>query len=202
LTRIDDTDEFEVPKMAPTTPVYEKVEPRYFGVTPHVLVAVLAAATLLAGAALLAGGSVAVGVLLVLAGVFLTALFAEQARRRRSSSLDRAAAAAIDRSLAVAGFTRATVVSWTSAGRRAAKLRLEAMKLARERSHVQYELGGAVHSGDEPRAQELRERMKELDEGIDRRGREAAAAISAAQRRTRDERRAVATTQVRRRWTS
>ena len=40
--------------------------------------------------------------------------------------------------------------------------------------------------------------MRELDEEIDRRGREAAAAIAAAQRRTRDERRAVAQTQVRR----
>jgi hypothetical protein len=202
LTRVEDTDEFDVPKMAPSPPVYERVQARYFGVTPHVFVAVLAVVTLLAGVALLAGGSVAVGALLLLAGVFLAALFAEQARRRRSSSLDRAAAAAIDRSLAVAGFTRATVVSWTSAGRQAAQLRLEAAKLARERSHVQYELGGAVHAGDESRTQELRDRMKELDEGIDRRGREAAAAISAAQRRTRDERRAVATTQVRRRWTS
>jgi phosphoglycerate-specific signal transduction histidine kinase len=52
------------------------------------------------------------------------------------------------------------------------------------------------------RTSELRERMRELDEEIDRRGREAAAAIAAAQRRTRDERRAVAQTQVRRRWTS
>lgn len=199
--RNDDTDEFEVPVIPPSPPAYERVEPRYFGMTPHLLVGALGAAALLAGVALLASGSVAVGVLLLLAGVFLAALFAEQARRRRSSSLDRAAATAIDRSLAVAGFTRVTVVSWTAAGRRAAKLRLEAMKLARERSHVQYELGGAVHADDEARTTELRERMRELDTEIDRRGREAADAIATAQRRTRDERRAVASTQVRRPWT-
>lgn len=199
--RNDDTDEFQVPDIPPSAPAYERVQPKYFGLTPHVLVGILGAAALLAGVALLAGGSAAVGVLLLVAGLFLAALFAEQARRRRSSSLDRAAAAAIDRSLALAGFTRVTVTSWTSAGRSAAKLRLEAMKLARERSHVQYELGAAVHADDEPRIQELRAKMRELDEEVDRRGREASAAIAAAQRRTRAERRAVATTRVRRPWT-
>jgi hypothetical protein len=198
----DDTDEFQVPEMPPSPPAYERVEPRYFGVTPHLLGGALGAAALLAGVALLAGGSVAVGVLLVVAGLFLAALFAEQARRRRDSSLDRAAAGAIDRSLALAGFTRVTVASWTSAGRRATRLRLEAMKLARERSHVQYDLGGAVHAGDETRTAELRERMRELDTEIDRRGREAGEAIAAAHRRTRAERRAVAATEVRRDWTS
>ena len=200
--RNDDTDEFQVPEIPPSAPVYERVQPKYFGLTPHVLVGILGALALLAGVALLAGGSVAIGVLLLVAGLFLAALFTEQARRRRSSSLDRAAAAAIDRSLALAGFTRVTVTSWTSAGRSAAKLRLEAMRLARERSHVQYDLGAAVHAEDEPRIQELRARMRELDEEVDRRGREAAAAIAAAQRRTRAERRAVATTRVRRPWTS
>jgi hypothetical protein len=196
--RTDDTDEFEVPEIPASPPTYERVEPRYFGLTPHLLVGALGAASLLAGVALLAGGSVAIGLLLLVAGVFLALLFAEQARRRRNSSLDRAAAAAIDRSLAIAGFTRATVVSWTSASRRAAKLRLEAMRLARERSHVQYELGGAVHAGEESRTGELRHRMAELDAEIERRARESAAAIASAQRRTRDERRAVAATQIRR----
>ncbi len=200
--RNDDTDEIEVPDIPPSPPSYERVEPRYFGVTPHLLVGAIGAAALLAGVALLAGGSVAVGVLLVVAGLFLGALFAEQARRRRDSSLDRAAAGAIDRSLALAGFTRVTVVSWTGAGRRAARLRLEAMRLARERSHVQYELGGAVHTDDEARTSELRARMRELDSEIERRGREAAAAFATAHRRTRAERNAVASTQVRRPWTS
>lgn len=73
----DDTDEFEVPALPPSPPVYERVEPRYFGVTPHALVSAAPAA-----------------------------LFGEQTRRR---------------------------------------------KLALERSHAQYELGGAVHADDEAR---------------------------------------------------
>jgi hypothetical protein len=194
----DETGEFEVPELPETPPVYERVEPRYFGVTPHLLAGGLAALSLLAGVALLASGSLAIGLLLIAAGLLLGALFAEQARRRRASSLDKAAAAAVDRSLALAGFTRATVGAWTSASRRAAKLRLEAHKLARERSHVQYELGGAVHADDESRASELRARMAQLDREIERKGREARAAIEAAQQRMRDEQQAVSATQVRR----
>jgi hypothetical protein len=154
--------------------------------------------SLLAGAAVLASGGLIVGLLLLVAGVLLTALFVEQARRRRASSLDRAAAAAIDHSLAFAGFTRATVGAWTSAGRRAAQLRLEARKLARDRSHVQYELGGAVHADDAEQVEQLRSRMLELDRELERKGREARAAIAAAQHRTRLEQQAVASTQVRR----
>jgi membrane protein implicated in regulation of membrane protease activity len=194
----DDTGEFEVPEIPSSPPSYERVEPRYFGVTPHALVAVLGAAALLAGVALLASGSLAVGLLLLVAGILLAMLFAEQARRRRASSLDRATAAAVDRSLALAGFTRATVGAWTSAGRRSTQLRLEARKLARERTHVQYELGGALHADDEEQVAELRTRMRELDQEIERKARQARAAIAAAQRRTRAEQQAVASTQVRR----
>jgi hypothetical protein len=161
-------------------------------------VAVIGAVSLLAGVALLASGGLVVGLLLLVAGVLLTALFVEQARRRRASSLDRAAAAAIDRSLALAGFTRATVGAWTSAGRRAARLRLEAWKLARGRSRLLYDLGGAVLANDSERVEQLRARVRDLDRDLERKGREARAAIAAAQRRTRIEHQAVASTQVRR----
>jgi hypothetical protein len=195
--RINDTDEFEVPVIE-SPPAYERVQPRYFGLTPHHLVAALGVVALLAAVVLLALGSAAVGLLLFVTALLLGALFAEQARRRRASSIDRAAAAAIDRSLALMGFTRATVGAWTGAGRRAAKLRLEAVRLARERSHVQYELGGAVHADDEARTEELRQRMRDLDAELERRAREARAAIDEAHRRTRQEQRAVSATQIRR----
>lgn len=193
----EDTNRLAPPE-AESPPTYVRLEPRYFGLAPHVLAGVLAAAALVAGIALLAASRFAVGILLFVAGLLLAALFTDQARRRRSSSLDRAAAAAVDRSLALAGFTRVTVGAWTGAGRRAARLRLEAARLARERSHVQYDLGGAVHAGDDARTLELRERMRALDAEIDRRAREASAAIAEAQRRTRHERGAVAATRVRR----
>ncbi|HZT16693.1 MAG TPA: hypothetical protein VFA19_12180 [Gaiellaceae bacterium] len=193
----EETNELHVSQAA-TPPTYVRVEPRYFGLTPHLLAGALAACGLLAGVALLAAGRIAVGLLLLVAGLMLAALFAEQARRRRASSLDRVAANAVDRSLALAGFTRATVGAWTGAGRRVTRLRLEARRLGRERSHVQYELGGAVHAGDDARMEELRGRMRTLDAEIELRVREARAALEEAQRRTARERRAVAATRVRR----
>jgi hypothetical protein len=192
----DETSELGVPEIE-SPPTYERVEPHYFGMTPHGLVAALAAIAMLVAAILLATGSVVVGVLLVVTAALLAALFVEQARRRRASSLDRLTAAAIDRSLALAGFTRATVGAWTGAGRRTAKLRLEVVKLARERSRVQYELGGAVHEEDEARVEQLRARMHELDGEIERRAREARAAVESAKARTRQEQFAVSSTQVR-----
>jgi hypothetical protein len=163
-----------------------------------VLAGSLAAALVLAGVVLLATGSVAVGGVLLVAGLLLAALFVEQARRRRTSQIDRATALAADRSLAAAGFARAVVGTWADAGRRATRVRVEAKQFERERSRLQYELGGAVHAGDEPRAGELRQRMRELDAAIEQRTRDARDAIAEARRRTRAERRAVSATQVRR----
>jgi hypothetical protein len=177
-------------------PNYERVEPRYFGLTPHVLAASLGVVAALAGILLIASGSAAVGVLLLVAGVLLAFVFVEQARHRRATSLDRAAAAAVDNSLAVAGFTGATVGSWTAAGREAAKLRLEAKLLARRRARVQYELGGAVHGGEDDRAETLREEMAALDADIETCTRGARAAIARAQSKMRQERKAMASTQV------
>ncbi len=179
-------------------PVYRRAEPRYFGLTPHLLAGALAAVSLAAGLMVLATGSVAVGILLLVAGIFLGALFVEQARRRRESSLDRVAALTIDRSLALAGFAGVSVRTWTRASRSAAGHRLEARKLARSRSHLQYELGGAVLAEDEGRVEELRERMREIDLRIAECARQALAEIEQARRRTSRERRAVASTQVRR----
>jgi hypothetical protein len=164
---------------------------------PHALAGALGLLALLVGIVLLATGDTAVGLLLLVAGALLAALFAEQARRRRDSSLDRAAAATIDQSLALAGFARSSAVAWSRAGRSTARLKLEARKLARERTGLQYELGAAAYAEDEARTTELRTRMAELKARIASCGEEARAAIEQAQRRTASERRAVAQTEIR-----
>jgi hypothetical protein len=177
-------------------PSYERVEPHYFGLTPHLLAATLGGMALLAGVLLLADGSVAVGTLLVVLGLLLVALFVEQARHRRSSSVDRVAASAIDNSLAIAGLTGATVGLWADAGRDAARLRMEARRLARRRSQLQTELGGAAYAEDAGRVRELRAALAGVDEELRRCTDGAKAAIDRARRRTREERQAVASTQV------
>ena len=193
----DDTQAFKVPPPAETPPSWERVEPRYFGLTPHMLAAFLAAVLFGAGLVLLIDGSLAVGLLLLVAAALLAALFAEQARRRRSSSLDRIAAAAVDQTRALAGFAGASVRAWTHTGREVARLRLEASRCARKRSQLQYAFGGAVFNGAEAEADRLRREMKAIDDRIANCIREAHDVIEQMRATRARERLAVSATEVR-----
>jgi len=162
----NETAAFEVPPTAETPATWDETRPRYFGVTPHGLAAVLAAFAFGAGVVLLASGDVLAGVLLLVAAALLAAIFAEQARRRRTSAFDRIAAAAVDHTRALAGFTGSSVRAWTSAGRELARLRLEANRRAKERAQLQYALGGAVHAGDDAEVERLRAELQAATERI------------------------------------
>jgi multidrug resistance efflux pump len=105
-------------------------------------------------------------VLLLVAAVLLAAIYAEQARRRRDTAFDRIAAAAVDHTRALAGFTGSSVRAWTGAGRELARLRLEANRRAKERTQLQYALGGAVYAGDDAEAERLRAEMQAADDRI------------------------------------
>jgi hypothetical protein len=178
-------------------PSYERVRRRVFGLAPNGLVAVAALLTLAAAIIGFATAGVAVGVLLVLGALLLAALYLEQARRNRDSSLDRVAAAAADHTKALAGFTGASVRTWTRTGREVAKLRVEAHRLARDRSQLQYALGGAAFEEDEARVAELRSEMRRCVDRIEACTRAAHAAVARAKRQTDAERRAIAATEVR-----
>jgi len=162
----NETAAFEVPPATETPATWDETRPRYFGVTPHGLAAVIAAFAFGAGVVLLASGYVLAGVLLFVAAALLAAIFAEQARRRRDSAFDRIAAAAVDHTRALAGFTGSSVRAWTGAGRELAPLRLEANRRAQERNQLQYALGGAVYAGDEAETARLREQMQAADARI------------------------------------
>jgi hypothetical protein len=162
----NETAAFEVPPATETPATWDETRPRYFGVTPHGLAAVIAAFAFGAGVVLLASGYVLAGVLLFVAAALLAAIFAEQARRRRDSAFDRIAAAAVDHTRALAGFTGSSVRAWTGAGRELARLRLEANRRAKERNQLQSALGGAVYAGDEAETARLREQMQAADARI------------------------------------
>jgi len=192
-----DTDAFEVPPEVETPPVYERAEPHYFGLTPRGVVVALAAAAFVAAVAAFATSHLPVGILLLVAALLLGALYVEQARRSRSSAVDRVAAAAVDHTRALAGFTGASVRTWTRAGREVTRLRFEASRLARERSQLQYALGGALLEEDEALVDDLRRRLQETVAQIDDCAAKARRAIDGARARTSSERLAVASTQVR-----
>jgi hypothetical protein len=160
------TEAFDAPPTTESPLESEPVQPRYFGVTPQGLVAVLAAFALGAGVVLLASGYYLAGALLLVAAALLAGLYTEQARRRRDTALDRVAAAAVDHTRALAGFTGSSVRAWTTAGRELARLRLEANRLAKQRAQLQYALGGAAYAGDDDGAARLRAELEAIDARI------------------------------------
>jgi hypothetical protein len=162
----NETAAFEVPPPTETPATWDETTPRYFGVTPHGLAAVLGAFAFGAGIVLLASGFVLAGVLLLVAAALLAALFAEQARRRRDTAFDRITAAAVDHTRALAGFTGSSVRAWTGAGRELARLRLEANRRAKERTQLQYALGGAVHAGDDAEVERLKAELQAASDRI------------------------------------
>jgi hypothetical protein len=70
-------------------------------------------------------------------------------------------------------------------------------RLRRARSRVQYALGAAAFAADEPLAETLRGRMRELDTQIEACFEEARSAVAKARSRTTRERLAVASTEIR-----
>jgi hypothetical protein len=158
------TEAFEVPPAEESPATWETAKPRYFGVTPRGIAAVLAAFAFGAGVVLVVAGELVVGILLLAAALLLAALWLEQARRQReSSAFDRVAAAAVDHTRAVAGLTGASVRAWTTAGREITRLRLEASRLARQRAQLQYALGGAAYANDEAAVVRLRGELEAVD---------------------------------------
>jgi hypothetical protein len=191
------TEAFQVPPPTETPAAWEEARPRYFGITPTGLAAVLAAFAFGAGIVLLFSGYVLVGALLLVAAVLLAAIFAEQARRQRHSAFDRVAAAAVDHTRALAGFTGSSVRAWTGAGRKLARLRFEANRRAKERSQLQYALGGAVYAGDDAEAERLRADMQAADDRIAACVAEASAVVERMHAMRAQERLAVVATEVR-----
>jgi hypothetical protein len=199
LTAADrETGEFDAVELESSPAEYQVAERHLFGLAPTAFVAALAALCLVAAIVLFALGSIAVAVLVLLAAILLGALFVDQARRRRATPLDRAAAVAVERPRALAGFAGASVRAWTGAGREVTALRLEAKRLARERSKVQYALGAAA-AGDDPKETErLRTELRAVDARIAGCARRAQAAVGNARKSTSSERLAVSSTQIKR----
>jgi hypothetical protein len=162
----NETQALEVPPTTETPATWDEATPRYFGVTPHGLAAVVAAFAFGAGVVLLASGYVVAGVLLLVAAALLAAIYAEQARRRRDSAFDRIAATAVDHTRALAGFTGSSVRAWTRAGCELARLRLEANRRAKERRPLQYALGAAAYAGDDAETERLKAELRAADDRI------------------------------------
>jgi hypothetical protein len=98
----------------------------------------------------------------------------------------------------LAGYAVVTLLAWTTACARVARLRLESRRLLRLRRRAQLQLGGATYAGDAEAAAALVERMRALDARLAACVGETARTVTAARSEVAAERLAVARTQVHR----
>ncbi len=170
---------------------YVRADRHVFGLAPGDTVAGLALVCLVLAAILLAGGHLVAGLVTLAVSLGLGSLWIEQARRLRATRFDRVALATATRARELSGFAGLWARTWSVAGTRAARLRLDAALLARRRRPLLAELGKATYDGDGERVAAARARVVELDRRIDSQTRRARASVARARRRSRGGRLAV-----------
>jgi hypothetical protein len=171
------------------------VEPRIFGAVPPALALVLGFAGIVGGIAALASGAAAAAIVLLLAGLTLSALALDASRRWPTSAIPRVTARVAEGVGSRLGLARASAGAWSGASREVLRLRGELRALQGERDAELLELGEAAYREDDERVGELRRRLTELDEGISERESAMSETRGRARERVRRERAAVPHTQ-------
>jgi hypothetical protein len=141
----------------------ERVEPRFYGVTPSAIVLALAGISLTLAIVLFATGRWPVGLVLAGLTVLLALTFVETARRRPLGSGPRATADALEGFRDRAGAAAGAVATRGVAASRLLALRRERLRLERERSGLLFRLGEAVYRDDEQATERVRRELEELD---------------------------------------
>jgi hypothetical protein len=143
---------------------YERVEPRYYGITPTTLVLVLGGAALTLAVVLFALGHWPFGLIALGVSVLLVLIFLEAARRKPDGAVARSTAEALDGFRARAGVAADSLATRGRAARRLLALRRELQRMGLLRDRLLLELGAAVYRGDDQATERVRGQVRELDE--------------------------------------
>ena len=174
----------------------ERVEPRFYGVTPSAIVLTLAAVSLTLAVVLFATGHWPVGLVLAGLTVLLALTFVEAARRRPLGSAPRATADALEGFRDRAGAAAGAVATRGMAARRLLALRRERQRLERERSRLLFGLGEAVYRGDDQATERARGELEELDRVVAAKEGEMEAVVEGARDRIERRRLEVQPTEI------
>jgi zinc-ribbon domain len=151
---------------APVEP--QVAERRLFGVPPSTVLLLVAVAGLVFAIVLFALGEWPWALIVLgLAGLVATAMFA-QARRLpgETSGVTKASLGAVDGARARGRVVVETIAAHGSARMELSRLRREVAALSADRSERVRELGQAVYEGNEAAEQELKERIKQIDDDV------------------------------------
>ena len=161
--------------------------PRYYGaLSPgpaFVLGCILLGAAVIA---LIAGSVIAMIVLLALAVVAFV-FFYDAARRTPGDRVASRVFGSAQHLRGWMGFGRRSTSAWAHALRDLVRLRRESRSLRREREPTLRSLGDAAYRKDEPAANELRARLRQIDEELAKRAAEQAQALATARRQIDEE---------------
>jgi hypothetical protein len=139
-------------------------QPRYFGVTPAMLVFALATASLALAIALAILAHWIAALLLAVVSLALLTLFLGVARRKPDTELARVSARAIDRARARTAWMLEVVAVRSGTGRELTRLRQELLQLASARESRFRDLGAAVYEGDNAATEAVTAEIRRLDE--------------------------------------
>jgi hypothetical protein len=173
----------------------DEAGPRYYGALSPGPTFVLGSIFLVAAViALIAGSVIAAIILLALGGVGF-AFFYDAARRNPEDPLARRVLRSGTHLRGWAHFARRSSAAWARALRDVVRLRRESRSLRREREPTLRSLGDAAYREDEPAANELREKLRQIDEELAKRAADQAQALAAARQQTDEEHEAAQATQ-------
>ena len=144
--------------------------------------------------ALIAGSAIAAVVFLAFAGVAFV-FFYGAAKRYPTNPVARRVATSSHHVRGWARFVRESTTAWTHAIRAVVRLQRESRALRREKEQALRSLGDAAYREDEPAAETLRLRLRQIDDGLAEREREREATLAKARRRAEEEHAAARHTQ-------
>ncbi len=164
----DPTEVAAVPpnETTPAPATFDVAMPRYFGVTPPMLLFALATATLALAIALAILEHWVSAIVLAAVSLTLLALFVGVARRKPDTAFARRSARAVDRMRQRTGWVLESVAIRSETGRTVTRLRSELLEAASRRELLLRGLGAAVYAGDSEARQTLEEQLTDLDGGI------------------------------------
>lgn len=157
--------------------------PRYFGLTPPVLLFGLATAALAIAIALAILERWIGALVFAVASLAFLALFVGVARRKPDTALTRKSVRAIERVRERTSWAIEAVAIRSSAGREVTRLRYDLAEAEQRREALLRDLGAAVYENDDAARETLSREIAELDEEATRREAEMNAIADAAQER-------------------
>jgi hypothetical protein len=153
--------ELPLHETGPVPVTIERVQPRWFGLTPPTLLFGVATAVFVLAIVLLVTGHWVAGLLVMGLALLLAAAFLEVGRRKPDAAVVKASVDAVDSFRARAGFAAHAMLTSSAARREIARRRTELARLHSERDALLRSLGAAVYAGED--GAEQKARIAELD---------------------------------------